>query len=165
MPHRCLTGSRQLRLPPPPLSPFGSEMKRNTKCKTGGAAGAGAPPYLVAGVEAHVLVALLAVVVRVVCRVLGEPHPCRLAPHVEVLRLPVCPSVCTKSPALKDSRGHSPRSLPCPLTGNHGNRTLCDHLSPICPRWLSWSERTESQWDKLKATFTWRLTHAPMHGS
>lgn len=58
----------------------------------------GGSSYLVAGVEAHVLVALLAVMVRVVRCELGQPHPRRLASHVQVLRLPVRPSVCTKSP-------------------------------------------------------------------
>lgn len=57
----------------------------------------GAPSYLAAGVEAHVLVALLAVMVRVVRRELGQPHPRRLASHEQVLRLAVRPSVCMKS--------------------------------------------------------------------
>lgn len=69
--------------------------------------------YLVVGMEAHVLVALFTVVVRVVRRVLGQSHACRLTPHIQVLRLPGRPSVCKDSPGVKE---HQPRANPLPLS-------------------------------------------------
>lgn len=60
--------------------------------------------YLVVGVEAHVLLALLAVVVRVVCRILGQSHTCRLTPHIQVLWLPGHPSVCKDIPRVKEQQ-------------------------------------------------------------
>lgn len=75
--------------------------------RTGSAPGAWAPrpAYLVARVEAHVLVALLTVVVRVVRRILGQPHPRRLPPHEQVLRLPGGPSVCRRCQRYSAGRG------------------------------------------------------------
>lgn len=58
--------------------------------------------YLVAGVEAHVLLALFTVVVCVVGCVLGQPYSRRLTPHIQVLRLPGHPSICTKCPGIKE---------------------------------------------------------------
>lgn len=58
--------------------------------------------YLVVGVEAHVLLALLAMVVRVICRILGQSHTCRLTPHIQVLGLPGHPSVCKDIPRVKE---------------------------------------------------------------
>ena len=73
--------------------------------------------YLVVGVEAHVLLALLAVVIRVVCRILGQSHPCRLTPHIQVLRLPGHPSVCEDIPRVKEQQARATPE-PCLLNSS-----------------------------------------------
>lgn len=111
---------------------------RKTTARAQGKQGVLAPAaYLVAGVEAHVLVALLAVVVGVVGRVLGQPHPRRLAPHEQVLGLPGRPPVCREAQRHGAARAGEP--LP-PLTrtraetllwgGRRRTRVAPAHLGP-----------------------------------
>lgn len=93
------------RSPPRVEAHRGSEPKR--------ARGVGSvPAYLVARVEAHVLVALLAVVVRVIRRVLGQPHPRRLPPREQVVRPAGGPSVCRRCQRYRAGLGpeEAPRS-------------------------------------------------------